>query len=294
MLLRKARAPSGAKMFEPSEYLTKKQIASFFGRLSAQRSKGKPLQIEDELEDQEPADDYQKELELQRSFFQMIDAVSTIDSSTFAKQPSSSNVPMDEAEVTQPIEEKEDTPTLPLNVKKIYGDGQCLFRSVVVACDNALLSCERNEGGWPKDVGLASHETKKADELRKRTIKMWKANKLVYQSHASDLELTHFWDDGHQDISERIAEMEKSDMYAGQPEISALVQVIKRPIAVHYMGTNKNTLFGEAYQESADTVHFLNYPDRGQNSPGHYDLLVSEVEEDRPTKLPKVGTYVII
>ena len=131
------------------------------------------------MEDQEPADDYQKEFELQRSHFQMIGAISTIDSSTFAKQPSSSNVPMDEAEVTQPIEEKQDTPTLPLNVKKIYGDGRCLFRSVVVACDNALLSCEINEGGWPKDVGLASHETKKAHELRKGTIKMWKANRLT-------------------------------------------------------------------------------------------------------------------
>ena len=96
---------------------------------------------------------------------------------------------------------------------------------------------------------------------------MWKANKLVYQSHASDLGLTHFWDDGHQDISERIAEMEKSDTYAGQPEILALVHVIKRPIAVHYMGTNKSTLFGEAYQESADTVHLLNYPDRGAKFP---------------------------
>ena len=166
-MMRKARAPSGAKMFQPSEYLRKEQIASFYSRLSAQRNKGKPLQIEDELEDQEPADDYQKEFELQRSLFQMIDAISMIDSSKFAKQPSSSNVPMDEAEVTQPIEEKEGTPTLPLDVKKIYGDGRCLLHSVVVACDNAFLSCERNEGGWPKDVGPASHETKKADESRK-------------------------------------------------------------------------------------------------------------------------------
>ena len=86
-MLRKARAPSGAKMFEPSEYLRKEQIASFFSWLSAQRSRGKPLQIEDELEDQEPADNYQKEFEFQRSLFQMID------SSTFANQPSSTNVP---------------------------------------------------------------------------------------------------------------------------------------------------------------------------------------------------------
>ena len=49
------------------------------------------------------------------------------------------------------------------------------------------------------------------------------------------------------------------------------------------MGTNKSTLFEEAYEESADTVHLLNY-----------DLLVSEIEEDKPTKLLKVGTYVII
>ena len=75
-MMRKARAPSGAKMFEPSEYLRKEQIASFFSQLSAQRSKGKPLQIEDELEDQEPADDYQKKFQLQRSLFQMIDAIS--------------------------------------------------------------------------------------------------------------------------------------------------------------------------------------------------------------------------
>ena len=81
--------------------------------------------------------------------------------------------------------------------------------------------------------------------------------------------------------------MEKSHTYAGQPEILALVHVIKRPIAVHYMWTNKSTHFGEAYQESADTVRLLNYP-------GHYDLLVSEFEEDKPTKLPKVGTHVII
>ena len=61
-MMRKARAQSGAKIFELSEYLRKEQIASFFSQFSALGSKGKPLQIEDELEDQEPADNYQKEL----------------------------------------------------------------------------------------------------------------------------------------------------------------------------------------------------------------------------------------
>ena len=88
--------------------------------------------------------------------------------------------------------------------------------------------------------------------------------------------------------------MKKSDTYAGEPEILALVHVVKRPIAVHYPGTDKSTLFGEAYQKSADTVHLLSYPDKGRNSPGHYDLLFYEGEEDKPTELLKVGSYVII
>ena len=133
-----------------------------------------------------------------------------------------------------------------------------------------LLSCVRNEDGWPTGVDLAKQ---KADQLRKRLIQMWKDNNEVCESHTSDLGLAHFWDDGYQDISESIADMKKSDTHAGEPEILALVHVIKRPITVHYPGTDKSTLFGEAYQKSADTVHLLSYPDRGRNSPGHYDLL---------------------
>ena len=69
---------------------------------------------------------------------------------------------------------------------------------------SVLLSCVRNEDGWPRGVDLAIQETEKADQLRKRTIQVWKANKEVYESHASDLGLAHFWDDGYQDISEII------------------------------------------------------------------------------------------
>ena len=75
----------------------------------------------------------------------------------------------------------------PDKVKKVYGDGQCLFRFVAVVCDDVLLSCVRNEGGWPTGVDLAKQETEKADQVRKRTIQMWQANKEVYESHASDL-----------------------------------------------------------------------------------------------------------
>ena len=37
--------------------------------------------------------------------------------------------------------------------------------------------------------------------------------------------------------------MEKSDTNAGEPEILALVHVIKRPFPIHYPGTDKSTLF---------------------------------------------------
>ena len=63
---------------------------------------------------------------------------------------------------------------------------------------------------------------------------------------------------------------------------------------MHYLGTDKSTLFREAYQKSADTVHFLSYPERRRNSPGHYDLLFYESEEDKPTESPKVGSYVMM
>ena len=56
----------------------------------------------------------------------------------------------------------------------------------------------------------------------------------------------------------------------------------------------KALFFGESYQESADTVHLLSYPDRGRYSPGHYDRLFYEGKEDKPTELPKVGSYIII
>ena len=58
---------------------------------------------------------------------------------TFVEQsstPSSMNESMEEEEAIPATLEKEGTPKLPLKVKKVYGDGQCLFRSVAGACDD--------------------------------------------------------------------------------------------------------------------------------------------------------------
>ena len=84
-------------------------------------------------------------------------------------------------------------------------------------------------------------------------IECLEANKLVSQFHVSGLGLTHFWGDAYQDISHKTAEMEKYDSYGGEPENLAIVHGIKRPIAMHYTGTDK-AHFLEKPTLSADTV----------------------------------------
>ena len=118
---------------------------------------------------------------------------------------------------------------------------------------------------------------------------MWKANKEVYESHTSDLELAYFSNDGYQGISERIADMEKSDTYAGEPEIPALVHVVKRPIAVAQI----KALFLEKLTESLLTRFICSPTQKGEET--LQDIMIfCEGEEDKPTELPKVGSYVII
>ena len=48
-VMRNARDAHGNKMFTPSGYLRKEQIASFFSRLATGKQRGKPQQIEEEL-----------------------------------------------------------------------------------------------------------------------------------------------------------------------------------------------------------------------------------------------------
>ena len=87
--------------------------------------------------------------------------------------------------------------------------------------------------------------------------------------------------------------MVKPKTYAGEPEILALVHVIKRPIAVHYQSSpDKGTIFGDAYKDSAQTIHVLNYPD-SNGPPGHYDLLVCSKKQAKAKDFPNPGSYVI-
>ena len=38
-----------------------------------------------------------------------------------------------------------------LEVVLIYGDGNCLFHAIASGITTTLISCERNEGGYPVD-----------------------------------------------------------------------------------------------------------------------------------------------
>ena len=95
------------------------------------------------------------------------------------------------------------------------------------------------------------------------------------------------------DISQTVSEMVKCKTFADESELVVLVHIIKCPIAVHYEDAAGKTLFGEAYQDSAESGHLLNYPD-SDNSPGHYDLsVIEERQEGQPKDLPNAGRYVV-
>ena len=315
-MMRNARDERGDKIFASSEYMRKEQIASFFSRLCSQKRKGLPLRSKEEWDEDAVDVDYEEELEQECEIAEMVDALRVAqenltitakdsDTSDITEQQETSAPTVESDNVTGPqdplpptaessskIQTKSDLPT---QVKKIYGDGRCLFRSVAVACDMVLLSCARNEGRWPKDSDLAKRETEFADKSRKKTVDLWRANKSIYESHVHDLGLDHFWmDDGYGNIDKRISEMAKPKTFAGEAELLALVHVIERPIAVHYQNAPHRSLqLGEAYTGSANTVHLLNYPD-DQDNPGHYDLLLHGDSDVNTSEIPKPGSYVII
>ena len=57
-----------------------------------------------------------------------------------------------------------------LEVVPIYGDGNCLFLAIASGITTALISCERNEGGYPIDKINAAMEAKLASELRSKAV----------------------------------------------------------------------------------------------------------------------------
>ena len=136
---------------------------------------------------------------------------------------------------------------------------------------------------------------KRQKNLMNKERKLLKCEKPTRQSIMCPKHMmTPLFDDDYVDISQTVSGMEKCKTFALKPELVVLVHIIKRPIAVHYEDAAGQKLFGEAYQDSAESSHLLNYPD-SDNSSGHCDLLLTEERREGQLKdLHNAGRYVII
>ena len=80
------------------------------------------------------------------------------------------------------------------------------------------------------------------------------------KSDGDDLGLEYLWNgDEYSSLENSLKAMEKNCEYGGQPEILAQVHVIERPITVHNENSDKGTVFGEFFSQSAN-LHLLFEP----------------------------------
>ena len=272
----KTYTEDGHKVFKADEYLKRSQIASFFSRMAASRRKATSAnevdQVEAEAEDDDLStfEEYEDDdiMDQAMEHFDFLDNLETV---------SDADKHHDAEEISHRKNgnSKQASGTLHVthHLMKIYGDGNCLFRAIATAVDNDLLNCCRSIVGWPLNDMQAQKETNSAKKLRDSTVKLWKENRQVYESHAEELGFTPFVTE---DLTTRMERIMKGAEYAGEPEIIALVHIVQCPIVVHYEHTGTSQMFGETYQDPSDDkncIHLLYYPDKPGQA-GHYDRLV--------------------
>ena len=182
-------------------------------------------------------------------------------------------------------------------VVPVYGDGNCLFRAIACGRNYSLLSCARNEGGYPTDAQYADLEKNSAHELRLKAVSMLRS---IIERHARDLGLEYLWDK-YGSMEMHLREMAKNSEYGGQPEILALTQVLERTTVVHYKGSDKTTTF-EEYFSSQPAIHILYYEEEideegKQQKAGHYNLLkrvTSLTQGTSDAVVSSVGDYMAV
>ena len=154
-----------------------------------------------------------------------------------------------------------------LSVKKkvnVYPDGRCLFRAVAVSMDPALIKCSRTIMGWPCNREIADKETKDDglrmntvrvmyDGLRMNTVRVMYENKDLYASTSKEMGLTDIYDADFGTMEERLKEMKDPSVYAGEPELLALVHLIEQPTEI-YQPDDSTVMFGEAFLKSARKI----------------------------------------
>ena len=79
-------------------------------------------------------------------------------------------------------------------VMPVYGDGNCLFCAIACGRNDSLLSCARNEGGYPTDAQNADLEKNSAHELWLKAVSILHSSKKLIKRHERDLGLEYLWD----------------------------------------------------------------------------------------------------
>ena len=90
---------------------------------------------------------------------------------------------------------------------------------------------------------------------------------------------TDIYDADFRTMEERLKEMKNPSVYAGEPELLALVHLIEQPVEV-YQPDDSTVMFGEAFLKSARKVNLIYAPEKTENGkkvPAHYDLLHNEL-----------------
>ena len=114
------------------------------------------------------------------------------------------------------------------------------------------------ESRYPVNAKHAELERRSAYQLRLKAVEMLRSKTQLVKSHRDDLGLKSLWNgDEYSSLENSLKAMEKNAEYAGQPEISALLHVIERPITVHYEDSDKGTLFGEFFTDRPSIGIFI-------------------------------------
>ena len=184
------------KPFTPQEYLRKEQISAYFSRLTIQRRKGKGMEsvsdqdkdgFEEGSNDEKHAclDEESDENENEDSESEDNDEFGNTDESDDDGDESDSDMDEDEdlaSAIEEDLKDRERKNELntsndvlsslksssenavesngSLEVVPICGDGNCLFHAIASGITTTLISCERNEGGYPVDKVHAAMEAK--------------------------------------------------------------------------------------------------------------------------------------
>ena len=108
-------------------------------------------------------------------------------------------------------------------------------------------------------------------------------NEKSYQQKNEEQGFDKHFDVDFGTFQERIKQMENPFVYAGEPELMALVDVVQHPIYVHQI-IHKNC-FGENCEQTASPIHFKYSPEQKTTAStpkqaAHYDLLLDVLTKD--------------